>query len=597
MASSYRHEEERIQRALDAIKDAPNPNISQVARTFNCNVRRLRYRWKTGKSKITEGGKNKRLDNSQSKALCRILDRLDRTGLPATIPMLRSIGNHLLLNVSDSETPPQPLGPLWAKRWLTAHPKYKIKKGKPLAILRKLAHNPINVTRWMEDEYWATRQKYGILDEDCYNMDQTGCRIGVGRARQVITTSTSNPLIADPDNREYITVVECISGSGWAIEPMVILSQKVLRDRDIVAELTDDTILGCSTSGYVNDNLCLRWLHHFDVMTRHRCLGAFRLLLFDGYGSHLLFPFIDYCWKNGIIPLCLPAHITHLMQPLDVRCFQPWKHYHSEAIDQVIRTGAKSFEKVDFLTALRGVREATFKESTVRSAWRATGLIPYNPQVVLDQLQQIKDKANRRAGIPTRPSTPNQDVTAAQYIVPTKPSEIHTLARQLQFYLDQSDLPEAMSVRFKAFFQGTSELLVSGAYAEWELGRNTAAEAARNARSTSRRQISKDGVIYVKDARHRKKEIILNEEAQAQRVLDRAQKKRDKATSREQDMIEKASRKAIREARAKTRQDVKASEDTARLQREAYRARIDARFGTHTCFQRRPRRIVDEADD
>jgi hypothetical protein len=62
-------------------------------------------------------------------------------------------------------------------------------------------------------------------------------------------------------------------------------------------------------------------------------------------------------------------------------------------------------------------------------------------------------------------------------------------------------------------------------------------------------------------------------------------------------MIEKASRKAIREARANTRQDVKALQDTARLQREAYRARIDARFGTNTCFQRRPRRIVDEADN
>jgi DDE superfamily endonuclease len=595
MTSTYRQEEERIQLALSAIHDAQTPNITRIARIFECNARRLRYRWKTGKSKITSGGKNKRLSDSQSKALCRILDRLDRTGLPATIPMLRSIGNHLLLDASDPKTPPAPLGSLWVKRWLTAHPKYKIKKGKPLATLRKLAHDPTKVVRWMEEEYWAIRQKYGILDEDCYNMDQTGCRIGVGRSRRVITMGTLNPSITDPDNREYVTVVECISGSGWAIEPMIILSQKMIRERDIVTELTDDTILGCSTSGYVNDELCLRWLHHFDAMTRHRCLGAFRLLLFDGYGSHLLFPFIDYCWNNGIIPLCLPAHITHIMQPLDVRCFQPWKHYHSEAIDQVIRTGAKSFEKADFLTALAGVRESTFKESTVKSAWRATGLIPYNPQVVLDQLQQIKNKANRRA---TRPLTPDQDVTVAQSYVPTKASEVHVLARQLQFYLNQSDLPEAMSSRFEAFFQGTSELLVSGAYAEWELGRNNAAEAARNARSTSRRQMaSKDGVIYVKDARRKKQELIVSEEAHAQRVLDRAQKKRDNAASHKQQMIDKASRRAIREARANTKKDIKASQDAVRLQREAYRVRINARFGPRTCFQRRPRQIVDEADE
>jgi hypothetical protein len=89
-----------------------------------------------------------------------------------------------------------------------------------------------------------------------------------------------------------------------------------------------------------------------------------------------------------------------------------------------------------------------------------------------------------------------------------------------------------MSARFQAFLQGTSGLLVSGAYGEWELGRNNTAEAARNARSTSRRQIAKDGVIYV-DAQHKKQELIISEETHAQRVLDRAQKKRDQAASRE----------------------------------------------------------------
>ena len=82
MASSYRKEEEKIQRALRAISDALNPNFAQVARAFQCNVRRLRYRHKTGLSKITAGGKNRHLSDAQNKSLCLILDRLDKLGFP-----------------------------------------------------------------------------------------------------------------------------------------------------------------------------------------------------------------------------------------------------------------------------------------------------------------------------------------------------------------------------------------------------------------------------------------------------------------------------------------------------------------------------------
>jgi hypothetical protein len=108
---------------------------------------------------------------------------------------------------------------------------------------------------------------------------------------------------------------------------------------------------------------------------------------------------------------------------------------------------------------------------------------------------------------------------------------------------------------------------------------------------------SKDGVIYVKDARHKKQELVVSEEAHAQRVLDRAQRKRDQTARHEQQRIDKASRKAIREARMNAKKDVIASQNAVRLHREAYRARINARFGPRTCFQRRPRRIVDEADE
>ena len=65
----------------------------------------------------------------------------------------------------------------------------------------------------------------GIADEDIWNMDETGFRVGVGKAHWVITVDPKRSLrLADPDNRESLTSVEAISGGGGHIPPMLIMA-------------------------------------------------------------------------------------------------------------------------------------------------------------------------------------------------------------------------------------------------------------------------------------------------------------------------------------------------------------------------------------
>ncbi len=78
----------------------------------------------------------------------------------------------------------------------------------------------------------------------------------------------------------------------------------------------------------------LQWLYHFNQYSTQRQAGAWRLLILDGYGLHCTLEFITYCDQHRIVPLCFPPHATHLMQPLDVVVFEPYKHHHSEAVDQ-----------------------------------------------------------------------------------------------------------------------------------------------------------------------------------------------------------------------------------------------------------------------
>jgi hypothetical protein len=105
---------------------------------------------------------------------------------------------------------------------------------------------------------------------------------------------------------------------------------KVFLQKHFNNRLPDGSILTFSETGYINDQLCLEWIRHFDKGTkdpiRHPIQA--RLLIMDGHGSHLTFEFMDICKEANIILFLLPLHSTHLLQPLDIGIFQGYKHYH-----------------------------------------------------------------------------------------------------------------------------------------------------------------------------------------------------------------------------------------------------------------------------
>ena len=75
-------------------------------------------------------------------------------------------------------------------------------------------------------------------------------------------------------------------------------------------------------------------------------------------------PFFELATATNIVLFRLPAHFTHLTQPLDVGVFQSFKHYHTEAIDRAVRLG------------------------DIRHAFKSTGIVPFNPNVVLDKIRE-----------------------------------------------------------------------------------------------------------------------------------------------------------------------------------------------------------------
>lgn len=50
-----------------------------------------------------------------------------------------------------------------------------------------------------------------------------------------------------------------------------------------------------------------------------------KLLLMDGHASHFTIKLIEIADSNNIHIICMPAHSTHLLEPLDVGVFKHFK--------------------------------------------------------------------------------------------------------------------------------------------------------------------------------------------------------------------------------------------------------------------------------
>ena len=75
----------------------------------------------------------------------------------------------------------------------------------------------------------------------------------------------------------------------------------------------------------------------------------------DGHGSHATREFIQYAEQQQIQLFALPAHTTHLLQPLDVGCFQPLKWYHGRCLEWASRTGSRDINKADFMATIKEI--------------------------------------------------------------------------------------------------------------------------------------------------------------------------------------------------------------------------------------------------
>src|SRR3954447_4339752 len=83
----------------------------------------------------------------------------------------------------------------------------------------------------------------------------------------------------------------------------------------------------------------------------------------------------------------MPAHSSHILQPLDVVCFGPLKLKYSQRVRDLARRRVFHINKEGFLPAFKHAFFNVFTYDNCKKAFQASGLVPIDAQVVLDRLE------------------------------------------------------------------------------------------------------------------------------------------------------------------------------------------------------------------
>jgi hypothetical protein len=118
------------------------------------------------------------------------------------------------------------LGIHWTDQFLYRHPELRTKFVTGLDKERAKAEDPDIFKDWFE-LYKAMVQKYSVKPQNRYNMDEKGIMMGfIGKVKVIISKYEKKVYMVQPRNREWVSLIECISLDGRRTRPWVIFKAK-----------------------------------------------------------------------------------------------------------------------------------------------------------------------------------------------------------------------------------------------------------------------------------------------------------------------------------------------------------------------------------
>jgi hypothetical protein len=248
-------------------------------------------------------------------------------------------------------------GRAWFEGFMRRNPNLTIRSPQPLSYCSAASGNKDTIA----DFFGKLGSLYGKLNllskaMQVFNCDETGVTI-VFKPNKVIAELGKRNVyaVSAAERGKTHTVLSCVSAAGFIVPPMIIYPRKTCVPDKLKDGAFPNTLFKNSESGWINSELFVEW---FNEMTR----------------------------ENGVCLLCLPAHTSHIFQPLDVGVFKSFKSNFNKSCSNYMKQNPGRVITTEILASMVGQAfPSSFTPVNILSGFRKTGIYLFNPSSVNDR--------------------------------------------------------------------------------------------------------------------------------------------------------------------------------------------------------------------
>jgi hypothetical protein len=260
--------EGRVILALQAYRGNQILSLRATAKAYDVPFATLRARHSGILPRAQTTTKSRHFTDDEEKTLIRKILQLSDEGFPPQRRIVEEIANIMLQTKNPSS--PQRVGTKWVTNFVKRYRELSSVYNRKFDYQRAECEDPKLISLWFK-LVGDTIAKYGVVEEDIFNFDETGFQMGVISTSKVITTSDrkGRPRTRQPGNREWVTAIEAIGAKGSAIPPFIIFAAKLHQANWYQTSLPHNWKIAVSDNGWTNDKLGLEWIKHFHENTKN----------------------------------------------------------------------------------------------------------------------------------------------------------------------------------------------------------------------------------------------------------------------------------------------------------------------------------------
>ena len=239
--------------ALQEIQKNPKRSIREAAKIFSVSRVTLTRRLNGITSREDSMPNSRKLTRLEEDTILEYIVDLDARLYPPRLAGVAEMANRLL-----AERGAPPVGKRWASNFVKRQPDLRTRFLRRYDYQRAQCEDPDAIRAW----FTLVKNmiaKYGVVDADIYNFDETGFMMGIIATGMVVTSSErrSGVKMVQPGNREWVTVIQGVNALGWTVPPYIIVSGKYhLSTWYQNSPLPSDWVIATSSNGWTTNE---RW--------------------------------------------------------------------------------------------------------------------------------------------------------------------------------------------------------------------------------------------------------------------------------------------------------------------------------------------------